>query len=131
MKISIVRVLCVDSCDARREKLTEALENCGVEVWAARDIRDAMPLLEGLSPDAILVDQASTLKRGSEWERLISSDLKIPALVHSAPADAWPAIAGEVGLVRTQDPEVIVAILTLLLGPGGRSSPALQKQYVA
>lgn len=133
MKANPVRVLCVDSSDSRRAKLTAALENGGVEVWAARDLRDALPLVDGLLPDAILVDQASTHQRHSEWKKLIDRDLKVPALVHSTPgkSEAWPDLAGDFGVVRTQDPEVIVAILTLLLDPQTRSGPSLQRRYVA
>jgi PleD family two-component response regulator len=133
MKANPVRVLCVDSSDSRREQLTAALENGGVEVWAARDLRDALPLVDGLLPDAILVDQASTHQRHSEWKKLIDRDLKVPALVHSTPSkpEAWPDLPGDFGVVRTQDPEVIVAILTLLLGPQNGSAPSVQTRYVA
>jgi hypothetical protein len=133
MKSHPARVLCVDSSDPRREKLTAALEKLGLEVWAARDLRDALPLMEGLMPDALLVDEASTRSRESEWDRLVARDLKVPALVHSAPAKsaAWPELVGDFGVVRTADPEVIVAILTLLLGPRGQTSHMLQPQRVA
>ncbi len=133
MKSHPARVLCVDSSDRRREKLTVALENLGVEVWAARDLRDALQLIEGLTPDALLVDEASTHSRESEWEGLVARDLKVPALVHSAPAKSaeWPELARDFGVVRSEDPDVIVAILTLLLGPRGETSPWLKPQRVA
>ncbi len=133
MKEKPVRVLCVDSSDWRREKLTSALENLGLEVWAARDLRDALPLVEGLTPDALIVDEASTHRREPEWEKLIAQDLKLPALVHSSPANpaARPSLAGDFGVVRTGDPEVIVAILSLLLGARGQTDPLANPKRVA
>ncbi len=126
MKEKPVRVLCVDSSDRRREKLTFALENMGVEVWAARDLRDALAMVARLTPDALIVDEASTHRRQMEWEMLTSLDLRVPALVHSSPANAtaWPSLAGDFGVIRTQDPEVIVAILSLLLGSRGQIIPS-------
>jgi len=133
MKENPARVLCVDSSDRRREKLTSALENLGIEVWAARNLRDALPLVTGLSPDAMVVDEASTHCRGIEWDRLIAQDLKLPALVHSAPVNVagWSALSGDFGVVRSEDPEVIVAILTLLLGPRSEASPFGKPQRAA
>jgi CheY-like chemotaxis protein len=132
MKENPARVLCVDSSDRRREKLTSALENLGIEVWAARDLRDALPLVTGLSPDAMVVDEASTQCRRIEWDRLIAQDLKLPALVHSAPANVagWSALS-DFGVVRSEDPEVIVAILTLLLGPRSEANPFGKPQRAA
>ena len=129
MKSHPARVLCIDSSDLRREKLTAALENLGVEVWATRDLRDALPLVNGLTPDALVVDEASTHRRESEWEKLIAQDLKMPALVHSSStrSNVWPDLVGDFGVVRTEDPEVIVAILALLLGPRGTSSGQAQR----
>lgn len=133
MKEKPVRVLCVDSSDRRREKLTCALENLGLEVWGARDLRDALPLVEGLTPDALIVDEASTYRRELEWEKLIAPDLRLPALVHSSPADATarPSLAGGFGVVRTEDPEVIVAILSLLLGSRGPTNALAKPKRVA
>ena len=133
MKSHPARVLCIDSSDRRREQLTAALENLGVEVWAARDLRDALPLVDGLTPDALVVDEASTHRRELEWDKLIAQDLKVPALIHSASAKSagWPELAGDFGVVRTEDPEVIVAILTLLLGPRSGTSSFVKPQRVA
>ena len=133
MKENPARVLCVDCSDRRREKLTSALEHLGVEVWAARDLRDALPLVEGLAPDALIVDEASTHRRETEWEQLIAQDLRVPALVHSSSvgATAWPSLAGDFGVVRTEDPEVIVAILSLLLGARGQTNPSAKPKRVA
>ena len=133
MELNPARVLCVDSSEWRREKLTSALENLGVEVWAARDLRDALPLVVGLTPDALIVDEASTHRREKEWAMLTSQDLRVPALVHSTPASAtsWPPLTGDFGVVRTQDPEIIVAILSLLLGSRGQTNALAKPKRVA
>jgi chemotaxis response regulator CheB len=114
MRPKAVRVLCVDSMEGRRRRLVASLEQIGLEVWTARNVADAFFLVEGLRPSAIVIDQDSTLHYAMEWNELVEASPNLPVLLHSANAGLG---ADSHGAVRTGNPEVITAILSILLGP--------------
>ena len=110
------RVLCIDSVGPHLSALKDLLENRGFDAWAARNIGDAEALISGLAFDAVLVDQASARSESRSWELLTRTQPSLPVLVHSASTNDVGSL-GQLGEVRTESPEVILAILTLLLGP--------------
>jgi hypothetical protein len=110
------RVLCIDSVGRHLSALKDLLENRGFDAWAARNIGDAEALISGLAFDAVLVDQASARSERRSWELLTRTQPSLPVLVHSASTNDVGSL-GQLGEVRTESPEVILAILTLLLGP--------------
>ncbi|HKD02561.1 MAG TPA: hypothetical protein VKB77_09045 [Terriglobales bacterium] len=119
MKPNPVRVLCVDSMEVRRRRLVASLEQFGLEVWTARNLGDALYLVAGLKPSAIVIDQDSTLHYAMEWNSLMEASPHLPVLLHSADGAAG---GGSLAAVRTGDPEVITAILSILLEPEERSA---------
>jgi hypothetical protein len=125
MQATQLRILCVDSSDARRVRLHALLEEAGFDAWMTSDIGDALSLAKRLPLDAVVTDQSSTLGREKSWEKLMVTRSALPVLVHSAEPslEGGPAGSGEVGAVRSGNPEMIMAILTLLLGPDGRLEP--------
>ena len=123
MKPNSVRVLCVDSMDGRRRQLVSAMEQIGLEVWTARNVADAQVLIDGLRPSAIVIDQESTLAHARDWSRLTETSPSLPVLLHSASCSVTPASRDEMPAVRTGDPEILVAILSILLGADGRKGP--------
>jgi CheY-like chemotaxis protein len=117
MKPIPVRVLCVDSSDVRRNKLSAVLEDADYDVWTAHNIRDAVQMTDVLRPAAILADQFSTLCHELDWEKLRTLYPQLPVLVHSAAPsmDILSADSADFAAVRTGDLEIVMAILTLLL----------------
>ena len=130
---SAARILCVDSSDTRRVHLHAMLEKAGFDVWMVRDVSDAISLATRLPLDAVVADQPSTLGHEESWERLMTVRSALPVLVHSAaPREgSWPASAGDFAAVRTGNPQIIMAILTLLLGPAGRHEPEVSAWHTA
>lgn len=124
MPSNSVRILCVDSSEARRFRLYALLENAGFDAWMTRDVDDALSLAARLPLDAVVADQPSTLGREDSWERLMRTRAALPVLVHSAePVEDSCDGTGEAAAVRSGNPEVIMAFLTLLLGPSGKLEP--------
>lgn len=119
------RILCVDSSEERRVNLQVALDRAGFDVCIVRDIDDALSLTPSLPLDAVVADQPSTLDHEENWEKLMALNAAPPVLVHSAAPSVgdWSASASEFAAVRTGNPEIIMAILTLLLGPAGWHDP--------
>jgi DNA-binding NtrC family response regulator len=128
-----VRILCVDSSDTRRIRLHAVLEEAGFDVWMSRDAGDALSLATRLPLDAVIADQPSTLGHEENWEKLMATRSALPVLVHSAVPciGDWSANAGEFAAVRSENPEVIMAILTLLLGPAARHNPEVPTHHAA
>ena len=62
----------------------------------------------------MVIDQDSTLHYAMEWNELVEASPNLPVLLHSANAGLG---ADSQGAVRTGNPEVITAILSILLGP--------------
>jgi hypothetical protein len=132
MRSTPVRILCVDSSDTRCAHLHVMLDKAGFEVWTARDASDALSFATSLAPDAVVADQPSTLDHEESWEKLMAMR-SLPVIVHSAVPrlGGWPANAGEFAPVRTGNPEIIMAILTLLLGPAGQHDPEVPTHHTA
>ena len=130
---SSVRIQCVDSSDTRRVHLHTMLEKAGFDVWMARDVSDAISLATRLPLDAVVADQPSTLGHEESWEKLMAIRSALPVLVHSAAPHmgGCSASAGDFAAVRTGNPQVIMAILTLLLGPAGRHEPEVPAYHTA
>jgi CheY-like chemotaxis protein len=112
-----MRVLCVDAVRTRLTALVSLLQSEGFDAWAAQNVRDAVALVAGLQFDALLVDLASAQRDRDDWELLASTQPQLPVLVHSA-ATSISGDACESKAIRTENPEVTLAILTLLLNPG-------------
>lgn len=121
------RILCLDSSDTRRIRLHAVLEKAGFDVWMSRDVADALSLATRLRLDAVVADQTSTLGHEENWEKLKATRSTLPVLVHSATR----CIVGEYAAVRSGSPQVIMAILTLLLGPAGRPEPEVPAPQAA
>jgi hypothetical protein len=121
MRSKLLRILCLDSSERRRFRLHAELENAGFDVVMTRDIEDALSLASRLQLDVVVADQPSTVGHEENWENFMSSHKELPVLLHSSgprPPSRSPG-TGEFAAVRTSNPAIIVAILTLLLGPGG------------
>jgi len=104
--------------EVRRRRLVASLEQFGLEVWTARNLGDALYLVAGLRPSAVVIDRDSTLHYAMEWNSLMEASPHLPVLLHSADG----AAGGSLAAVRTGDPEVITAILSILLEPEERSA---------
>jgi CheY-like chemotaxis protein len=120
------RILCVDSSPRRLHDLTGTLQKAGFDVWTARGASDAVCLATSLNFDVMVLDQASSLARPEIWHCLSESRPNLPILVHSRPAKG-NELCRHLRLVSPseppQNPEVVLALLLLLLGDGSGSSP--------
>ncbi len=120
------RILCVDSSPRRLHDLTDTLQKAGFDVWTARGASDAVCLAASLNFDVMVLDQASSLARPEIWHCLSDSRPHLPILVHSRPAKA-NELCRHLRLVTPSapphNPEVVLALLLLLLGDGSGSSP--------
>lgn len=120
------RILCVDSSPRRLHDLTDTLQKAGFDVWTARGASDAVCLATSLNFDVMVLDQASSLARPEVWNCLSDSNPNLPILVHSGPARG-SELCRHLRLVAPsappQNPEVVLALLLLLLGDGSGSSP--------
>lgn len=127
-----VRVLCVDSSEQHRNQLATVLEEAGFDVWTSRNASDAALMADVLRPDVVVSDQTSTLRDESDWQRLTTAYPGIVAVVHSAAPDKGCSVdSSNFAAIRTGDPEMIVAILTLLLRPNNPVDCELSTHYVA
>ncbi|HYK50061.1 MAG TPA: response regulator [Terriglobales bacterium] len=120
------RILCVDSSPRRLQNLTETLQKAGFDVWTARGASDAVCLASSLDFDVMVLDQASSMARPEVWNCLSDSKPSLPIMVHSGPAKG-SELCRHLRLVAPSappsNPEVVLALLLLLLGDGSSSSP--------
>ena len=120
------RILCVDSSARRLRDLTDTLKKAGFDVWTARGASDAVCLAASLDFDVLVLDHASSLARPEVWNCLSDSKPHLPILVHSGAAKG-PELCRHLRLVTPPEapdnPEVVLALLLLLLGDGTGSSP--------
>ena len=120
------RILCVDSSPRRLHDLTDTLQRAGFDVWTARGASDAVCLAASLDFDVMVLDQASSLARPEVWNCLSDSKPTLPILVHSGVARG-SELCRHLRLVSPpeppQNPEVVLALLLLLLGDGTGSNP--------
>ena len=120
------RILCVDSSPRRLHDLTDTLQKAGFDVWTARGASDAVCLAASLDFDVMVLDQASSLARPEVWNCLSDSKPSLPILVHSGTAQG-AELCRHLRLVSPpeppQNPEVVLALLLLLLGDGTGSNP--------
>ncbi len=131
MTHSTLRILCVDSSARRLRELRDVLERAGFEVWTARGASDAVCLVSGIPFDVMAMDQTSSLLREEVWECLAESQPGLPILVHSG-APKTSVLCRHSQVVSTgpsQNPEVVLALLLLLLGDG--HSPQGRSQELA
>lgn len=128
MTQSTPRILCIDSSPRRLHELTEALGRAGFDVWTAQGASEAVCLAFGLRFDVLVMDQVSSLSRSEVWDCLSESQPHLPILVHSG-APRGAALCRNLRFVSTsgptQSPEVVLALLLLLLGDGNNSNPKL------
>ena len=128
------RILCVDSSPRRLHDLTDTLGKAGFDVWTARGASDAVCLASALDFDVIVMDQASSMARPDVWNCLSDSRPYLPILVHSGPARN-NELCRHLRLVSPaaaqQNPEVVLALLLLLLGDGSESRPKKQEWAAA
>lgn len=120
------RILCVDSSPRRLHDLTETLQKAGFDVWTARGASDAVCLGTALDFDVMVLDHASSLARPEVWNCLSDSKPQLPILVHSG-SHKGNELCRHLRLVSSpeppQNPEVVLALLLLLLGDGTGSNP--------
>lgn len=120
------RILCVDSSARRLHDLTDTLQKAGFDVWTARGASDAVCLASSLNFDVMVMDQASSLARPEVWNCLSDAKPRLPILVHSGSAKG-NELCRHLRLVTPsappQNPEVVLALLLLLLGDGSGSNP--------
>jgi DNA-binding NtrC family response regulator len=126
MTRSAHRILCVDSSPRRLHDLTDTLQRAGFDVWTARGASDAVCLASSLDFDVMVLDQTSSLARPEVWNCLSDSRPHLPILVHSGsskrnePCRHLRLVASS---EQPQNPEVVLALLLLLLGDGNNSAP--------
>lgn len=128
----VPRILCVDSSVRRLHGLQSALEKAGFEVWTARGASDAVCLASGLRFDVVAVDHASTRTRAELWDCLAELHPRLPILVHSG-VSRMSTLCRHSQVVSSgasHDPEVVLALLLLLLGDHF-SSPAHSPELAA
>jgi DNA-binding NtrC family response regulator len=133
MTRSTPRILCVDSSARRLHDLQGALERAGFEVWTARGASDAVCLVSGIQFDVMAMDQVSSLSRPEVWECLAESQPGLPILVHSG-VPKMSALCRHSQVVssgQSQNPEVVLALLLLLLEDGPTSRPRRQEWAAA
>jgi CheY-like chemotaxis protein len=120
------RILCIDSSARRLHELTDSLERSGFDVWTAHGASEAVCLASGLRFDVVVMDQASSLGRPEIWDCLCESQPHLPILVHSG-ASQGDELCRHLRLVSpsgpTEKPEVVLALLLLLLGDGTGTKP--------
>lgn len=128
MTQSTPRILCIDSSPRRLHELTEALGRAGFDVWTAQGASEAVCLAFGLRFDVLVMDQVSSLSRSEVWDCLSESQPHLPILVHSG-VPRGAEMCRNLRFVSTsgptQSPEVVLALLLLLLGDGNNSNPKL------
>ena len=128
MAQSTPRILCLDSSQRRLHELTEALGRAGYDVWTAQGASEAVCLAIGLRFDVVVMDQLSSLSRSEVWDCLWESQPHLPILVHSGTSKG-AELCRHLRFVSTsgptQNPEVVLALLLLLLGDGSNSTPKL------
>jgi DNA-binding NtrC family response regulator len=125
MAHSTPRILCVDSSPRRLRELQGALERAGFEVWTARGASDAVCLVSGIHFEVVAMDQTSSLLRAEVWDCLAELQPGLPILVHSG-VPKMSALCRHSQVVSSgpsQNPEVVLALLLLLLGNSQSSGP--------
>jgi DNA-binding NtrC family response regulator len=120
------RILCVDSSPRRLHDLTDTLQKAGFDVWTARGASDAVCLASSLNFDVMVLDQASSMARPEVWNCLSDAKPSLPILVHTGPAKG-NELCRHLRLVAPSaappNPEVVLALLLLMLGDGTGSNP--------
>ena len=123
MSSQAARILCVDSSTLRLQGLIRTLGKAGFETWTAGGASDAMCLASALSFDALVMDKASSSRRSDIWACLSKTQPELPILVHEGTARAV-TLCGESEpqtVERSVNPEVLLAMLVLLLGRDHKS----------
>jgi DNA-binding NtrC family response regulator len=118
MSSQAARILCVDSSTLRLQGLTRTLGKAGFETWTARGASDAMCLASVLRFDALVMDKASSSRRSDMWACLSHAQPELPILVHEG-TSRTVTLCGETeprAVERSLNPEVLLAMLVLLLG---------------
>jgi CheY-like chemotaxis protein len=118
MSSQTARILCVDSSSLRLQGLIRTLGKAGFETWTARGASDAVCLASALRFDALVMDRLSSSRRADIWKCLAQDQPNLPILVHEGTARAI-TLCGESeprNLERPVNPEVLLAMLVLLLG---------------
>lgn len=118
MSSQAARILCVDSSTLRLQGLTRTLGKAGFETWTARGASDAMCLASALRFDALVMDKASSSRRSDIWACLSHAQPELPILVHEG-TSRTVTLCGEAEprtVERSLNPEVLLAMLVLLLG---------------
>jgi DNA-binding NtrC family response regulator len=118
MPSQTARILCVDSSSLRLQGLIRILGKAGFETWTARGASDAVCLASALQFDALVMDRLSSSRRADIWKCLAQTQPNLPILVHEGTARAMTLCSeSESGnLERPVNPEVLLAMLVLLLG---------------
>ena len=115
------RILCIDSSPHRLHNLTDSLSRAGFDVWTAHGAGEAVCLASGLRFDVVVMDHASSQSRPEVWECLSEAQPKLPVLVHSGQSRK-SELCRHLQLVSqsgaTQNPDLVLALLLLLLGDG-------------
>jgi len=128
------RILCVDTSPQRLNDLTDTLQKAGFDVWTARGASDAVCLATALNFDVMVLDHDSSLARPEIWHCLSNSKPQLPILVHSG-SHKGTELCRHLRLVASaeppQNPEVVLALLLLLLGDGTGSNPKPQEWAAA
>lgn len=92
-------VLVVDDSDDARECLTLLLQRLGVTVSVARDGREALDTIQGISPDMVLCDLRMPRMDGYEFLRELH---RSPAPIHP-PVVAMSGLASDADFRRTRE----------------------------
>jgi DNA-binding NtrC family response regulator len=131
MPSQTARILCLDSSSLRLQGLIRTLGKAGFETWTARGASDAVCLASVLRFDALVMDRVSSSRRADIWRCLAQAQPELPVLVHEGTARAIK-LCGEPepqNLERPVNPEVLLAMLVLLLGRERKS--VVFKRYAA
>jgi hypothetical protein len=110
------RILVVDSSVVRAQALCGIFAKAKWEIWAGRNVRDALVLAGGLTFDVVLVHESSTQQHPELWEQLAEWVAGACWLVHAEDA---PRGRSKLGCgVLESDPALILAVLMLLVEQG-------------
>ena len=125
------RVLCIDSSELRLRQISSTLRKAGFDVWTAEGATHALCLSTVLKFDVLVADRESMLQREEIWQCLADTLPSLPLLVHPGVSQVIDLCAqnGRDQFSRPVNPEVVLAMVTLLLGREG--PPALKPSSAA
>ena len=112
------RVLCIDSSHLRLHQIACTLRKAGFDVWTAEGTTHALCLATVLKFDVLVADRESMLEREEIWQCLADTLPNLPLLVHPGVSQVIDLCAnnGRDRFSRSVNPEVVLAMVTLLLG---------------